>query len=86
MAAKKKLSCQLSTAQDTIMVGIDRVYPKNGKIAIDGNVMGTMPGTFYFRPVDLYKMVKMVDWNLIKAVPGILKQGKKEFKSESKDA
>lgn len=77
----KELKAQISTIQGTVMMGMDKIYVKNGEIAVDGNVLGTMPGTFYIRPLDLYKMTKMVSWEIIKAVPGMLKQGKKEFKA-----
>lgn len=60
------------------MLSVDKIYLHEDDICMEGSIMGAMPGCFYVRPVDLYKMYKMVSWGMIKRIPGLLRQGKKE--------
>jgi hypothetical protein len=76
-----KILAQISSIHGTPMIEVSKVYLKEGEIAMDGNVMGTMPGSFYVKPIDLYKMSKMVDGKLIRSIPRMLRQGKKEYKT-----
>lgn len=83
----ENLTADILNAQGTKLLTAKKIHVRDSKIVIDGNMMGTMPGQFYVTPLNLYKMSKMVDFGTIKAVLGILKQGKKEFKElEAKKA
>ncbi len=75
----KPLTMDIINAQGTKLMTAKKIYIRNGKIAMDGNIMGTMPGQFYITPLDLYKATKLIDFKFIKGCLGLLKQGKKEY-------
>lgn len=78
----KKLVLDIINAQGTKLMTAKKLYIRDGKIAMDGNIMGTMPGQFYITPINLYKAVKMVDFEFVKGAVGLLWQGRKEYKAE----
>ena len=78
----QKLVLDIINAQGTKLMTAKKIYVRDGKIAMDGNIMGTMPGQFYITPLNLYKATKMIDSAFIKQVLGLLKQGKKEYQAE----
>ena len=78
----EKLQADIMNAQGTKLLTAKKVYVRDNKVAIDGNLMGTMPGQFYVTPLNLYKMRLMVDFATVKQILGVLKQGKKEYKEE----
>ncbi|MBO4365561.1 MAG: hypothetical protein J5804_04630 [Eggerthellaceae bacterium] len=75
------LTADIINQQGTKLLTAKKIHVRDSKVVIDGNMMGTMPGQFYVTPLNLYKMSKMVDFATIRAVLGLLKQGKKEFKA-----
>ena len=78
----KKLTLDIINAQGTPLVSAKKIYIRDSKVAMDGNIMGTMPGQFYITPVNLYKATKMIDFNFIKGAIKLLKQGKKDYEAE----
>ena len=78
----EKLQADIMNAQGTKLLTAKKVYVRDNKVAIDGNLMGTMPGQFYVTPLNLYKMRLMVDFATVKQILAVLKQGKKEYKEE----
>ena len=78
----EKLQADIINAQGTKLLTAKKVYVRDNKVAIDGNLMGTMPGQFYVTPLNLYKMRLMVDFATVKQILAVLKQGKKEYKEE----
>ena len=57
------------------MMEVTKIEVKKGSIATKGKVMGTMPGTFYLYPDQLWSMVKMVNLALILHMPGMILRG-----------
>lgn len=80
--AEKKLTLDIINAQNTPLVSARKIYIRDNKIAMDGNIMGTMPGQFYITPINLYKATKMIDFAFIKGALKLLKQGKKDYEAE----
>ena len=78
----KKLVLDIINAQGTKLMTAKKIYIRDGKIAMDGNLMGTMPGQFYITPKDLYKATKMVDFEFVKGAFLLYLQGRKEYKAE----
>ena len=76
-----KLVLDIINAQGTKLMTAKKIYIRDGKIAMDGNIMGTMPGQFYITPLDLYKATKMIDFEFVKGAVCLLWQGRKEFKA-----
>ncbi len=76
-----KLVLDIINAQGTKLMTAKKIYIRDGKIAMDGNIMGTMPGQFYITPLDLYKATKMIDFSFVKGAVGLLWQGRKEYKA-----
>lgn len=87
----KPLTMDIINAQGTKLMTAKKIYIRNDKIAMDGNIMGTMPGQFYITPLNLYKATKLIDFKFIRSCLGLLRQGKKEYaammaaESEPKD-
>ena len=77
-----KLVLDIINQQGTKLMSAKKIYIRDGKIAMDGNVMGTMPGQFYITPLNLYKATKMIDFEFVKGAIGLLWQGRKEYKAE----
>lgn len=84
--AEQKLTMDIINAQGAKLMTAKKIYVRDGKIAMDGTIMGAMPGQFYVTPINLYKATKMIDFAFIKQVLGILKQGKKDFQAEQAEA
>ena len=78
----EKLTLDIINAQKTPLVSAKKIYIRDGKIAMDGNIMGTMPGQFYITPANLYKATKMIDFAFIRGALKLLKQGKKDYEAE----
>lgn len=78
----KKLTLDIINAQGTSLVSARKIYIRDGKIAMDGNIMGTMPGQFYITPINLYKATKLIDFNFIRGAFKLLRQGKKDYEAE----
>lgn len=78
----QKLVLDIINAQGTKLMTAKKIYIRDGKIAMDGNIMGTMPGQFYITPKDLYKATKMIDFKFITGAIGLLWQGRKEYKAD----
>lgn len=78
----KKLTLDIINAQGTSLVSARKIYIRDGKIAMDGNIMGTMPGQFYITPINLYKATKLIDFNFIRGALKLLRQGKKDYETE----
>ena len=77
----KKLSINIVNAQGTVLVSAHKVHARDGKIVLDGNLMGTMPGQFYLNPIDVYKATKLVNFETVKTIVGMWFVGRKEFKA-----
>lgn len=75
----KSLTMDIINAQGTKLMSAKKIYIRDGKIAMDGNIMGTMPGQFYITPLDLYKATKLIDFKFIRQCLGLLRQGKKDY-------
>lgn len=78
----KKEVLDIINAQGTKLMTAKKIYIRDGKIAMDGVLMGTMPGQFYITPLALYKATKMIDFEFVKGAVGLLWQGRKEYKAE----
>jgi hypothetical protein len=77
-----KLVLDIINAQGTKLMTAKKIYIRDGKVAMDGVLMGTMPGQFYITPLDLYKATKMIDFEFVKGAVGLLWQGRKEYKAQ----
>lgn len=77
----KKLTLDIINAQGTTLMSAKKIYIRDGKVAMDGNIMGTMPGQFYVTPLNLYKATKLIDFKFIRGAVGILWEGRKEYKA-----
>ena len=75
----KSLTMDIINAQGTKLMSAKKIYIRDGKIAMDGNIMGTMPGQFYITPLDLYKATKLIDFKFIRQCLGLLRQGKTDY-------
>jgi hypothetical protein len=86
MAGDNKIQVKVVNLHGATMMSVDKVAIKSGDLAMTGNIMGTMPGTFYFKPVELWKMFKMVDRSVVLAMPKLLRQGRREWKKAQRKA
>ena len=77
----KKLVLDIINAQGTKLMTAKKIYIRDNKVAMDGVLMGTMPGQFYITPLDLYKATKMIDFEFVKGAVGLYLQGRKEYKA-----
>ena len=77
----KKLTINIVNAQGTVLVAAHKIHVRDGKIALDGNLMGTMPGQFYIYPIDVYKATKLLNFEIVKEVACMWFAGRKEFKA-----
>lgn len=75
----QKMTLDIINQQGTALMSAKKIYIRDGKIVMDGNVMGTMPGQFYITPLNLYKATKMIDFKFFREVLRLLRQGKREF-------
>lgn len=80
--AEKKLTLDIINAQGMSLVSARKIYIRDGKIAMDGNIMGTMPSQFYITPLNLYKATKLVDFDFLKGAAKLLCQGRKEYREK----
>jgi len=78
----EKLVADIINAQGTKILTAKKIHVRDDKIVMDGNIMGSMPGQFYVTPLNLYKMRLMVDGKTIRAILGMLRQGKKEYRAQ----
>ena len=78
----KKLEVKIINAQGTILVSAHKIHTRDGKIVLDGNMMGTMPGQFYISPIDVYKATRLLTFETVKSIAGMWFQGRREFKAE----
>ena len=67
---------------DSNMLSVDKVYMHEDQVAMDGSILGAMPGTFYIKPAELYKMVSMVDLDTLKGVVAAFIKGRQQVLSE----
>lgn len=77
----KKLTINIVNAQGTVLVSAHKVRARDGKIVLDGNLMGTMPGQFYLNPIDVYKATKLLDFETVKEIAKMWFKGRKEFQA-----
>jgi hypothetical protein len=82
MTEEARPQAKIVNLHGTTMMSVAKVVVKDGDIAMTGNIMGTMPGTFYIKPIELWKMVRMVDHKLILAVPGLMIRGRRAWRTE----
>lgn len=78
----EKLTMDIVNAQGTKLMTAKKIYIRDGKIAMDGNIMGTMPGQFYVTPINLYKASKLIDFAFLRQCLKLLRQGKRDFAAE----
>lgn len=78
----EKLTMDIVNAQGTKLMTAKKIYIRDGKIAMDGNIMGTMPGQFYVTPINLYKASKLIDFKFLRECLKLLKQGKRDYREE----
>jgi len=78
--AKEHVPVKVVNLHGATMMSVDKVAIKGDDIALTGNIMGTMPGTFYIKPVELWKMLKLMDRHLIFSVPKLLIKGRRAFR------
>jgi hypothetical protein len=82
---KPKLQARIVDLHGETMLSVDKVLLKGGDLAMKGNIMGTMPGTFYFKPEQIWTLFRMMDRKTILAVPRLLLKGRKEFRRAGAD-
>lgn len=75
MDDKKTNQVKIVNIHGSTMMSVDKVVLKEGNISMIGNIMGTMPGTFYLSPENLWKMVRLMNASIIFALPGLLLKG-----------
>lgn len=80
--AEKKLTLDIINAQGMSLVSARKIYIRDGKVAMDGNIMGTMPSQFYITPLNLYKATKMIDFDFLKGAAKLLCEGRKEYREK----
>ena len=76
---KKNIQAKITNLHGTTMMAVDKIRIKDGAIVMTGNIMGTMPGSFYLTPEEMWKMVKMINWKLICSVPMLLFNGRRTY-------
>ena len=79
-----KKQVQIINMHGSTMMSVDKVKLKGDDIAMVGNIMGTMPGTFYISPENLWKMVRMLNISILFAMPGLLFKGMRASKRNQK--
>lgn len=57
------------------MVDVTRVYPENGNIVMVCKLMGAYSMKIYLKPEELRSAISLVNWDLIKELPGMLVRG-----------
>ncbi len=77
-----KPQAKIVNLHGSTMMSVDRVVVKGDDVAMTGNIMGTMPGTFYVKPIELWKLVQMADYKIVLALPRLLMKGRRALKRE----
>ena len=67
------------------MARLTKVYVKNDQLRAGMTLLGTMPETVYVRPEELVNAINMVNFDVIKVLPGMLREGFKQVKEASKE-
>jgi len=75
MEDKKKNQVKIVNLHGSTMMSVDKMSRKGDDLVMSGNVMGTMPGTFYVTPGNLWKMVKLLNGAIIMGLPAMLIKG-----------
>lgn len=60
-----------------VMVEMDRIEVDGDTLAIKGKLFGSMPSTMYVTPAQLWRLLGMVTFPVLKAMPGMLSAGRK---------
>jgi hypothetical protein len=68
---------KITNLHGTTMILVEHIERKGDAITMKGNMMGTMPGTFYVTPEEMWNMFKMVNLSLIFDVMAVLIKGRK---------
>ena len=76
---EKSIEADIINGVGTSLVSASKIYIRNDKIAMDGKIMGSMPGQFYITPLNLYKFSTMVDFAFIRQAMKLLRKGKREY-------
>ena len=84
--SKKTEQAKITNMHGTTMMSVDKMSVKDDAIVMTGNIMGSMPGSFYVKPEEMWKMMKMVNWRIICAIPGLLLTGRREYRGRLKNA
>jgi len=66
---------KLTNVHGATMMLVESMGRKDDAITMKGNMMGTMPGTFYITPEDMWNAVKMVNIRFIFDVISVLIKG-----------
>lgn len=84
MDDKKNNQAVIVNLHGSTMMSIHKITRKGDDIAMTGNIMGTMPGTFYITPENLWKTFKMVKPSLVFGMIGLLIKGSQASRKSSK--
>ena len=68
---------KITNLHGTTMILVENIERKGDAITMKGNMMGTMPGTFYVTPEEMWNMFKMVNFSLVFDVIVVLIKGRK---------
>jgi len=63
------------TKDGKVLVEMTAMAPQEGRIEMKGKTFGTMPATMYFPPQDLWNMIGMIPFSVIRQVPKLLFNG-----------
>jgi hypothetical protein len=69
------------TKDSNVLLEMNGVTYKDGQIVLRGKTFGTMPSTMYVRPVDMWNLVGMVPFIVIRMLPWMLIMGWKTGKA-----
>lgn len=84
MDDKKNNQAVIVNLHGSTMMAVNKITRKGDDIAMTGNIMGTMPGTFYITPENLWKTFKMVSPSLIFGIIGLLIKGSRAIRQSNK--
>jgi hypothetical protein len=69
------------TKDSNVLLEMNGMTYKDGQIVLRGKTFGTMPSTMYVRPVDMWNLVGMVPFIVIRMLPWMLIMGWKTGKA-----
>lgn len=58
-----------------VMVDITALKRRGEDLVVKGKIMGSMPGTFYLKPAEVWSVLGLLSWQVLSYLPVMLFKG-----------